>query len=112
MEIPMKKGMLRPVLGVLALSALVLVGAPALADDAKTATLDIQGMTCGACTASVRVVLKKLDGVSEAKVSFEEKKAIVAYDPAKITPQKMADAINTKLPYRAKVVISRGPAKP
>lgn len=108
----MKKEMLKPALAVLALSALVLVGAPALADDAKTATLDIQGMTCGACTASVRVVLKKLDGVSEAKVSFEEKKAIVAYDPAKITPQKMADAINTKLPYRAKVVISGGPAKP
>jgi mercuric transport protein len=108
----MKKGMLRLVLGVLALSALVLVGAPALADDAKTATLDIQGMTCGACTASVRIVLKKLDGVSEAKVSFEEKKAVVAYDPAKITPQKMADAINAKLPYKAKVVASGGPAKP
>lgn len=110
----MKKQMRKPVLAVLALSALVLIGAPVrtLADDAKTATLDIQGMTCGACTASVRVVLKKLDGVSEAKVSFEEKKAVVASDPAKITPQKMADAINAKLPYKAKVVVSGGPAKP
>lgn len=92
--------------------ALTLIGAPAIADDAKTATLDIQGMTCGACTASVRVVLKKLDGVSEAKVSFEEKRAVVAYDPAKITPQKMADAINAKFPYKAKVAALGGPAKP
>jgi mercuric ion binding protein len=106
--------MRKPVLAVLALSVLALVGAPAraLAEDAKTATLDIQGMTCGACTASVRVVLKKLDGVSEAKVSFADRKAVVAYDPAKITPQKMADAINARLPYKAKVVASVGSRKP
>jgi copper chaperone CopZ len=108
----MKKRIRKLVSATLALCALALVGAPVLADDLKTATLDIQGMTCGACTASVRVVLKKLDGVSEAKVSFEEKKAVVAYDPAKVTPQKMADAINAKLPYKAKAVVSGGPAKP
>jgi copper chaperone CopZ len=92
--------------------AVALIGTPAIADDAKTAKLEIQGMTCGACTASVRVVLKKLEGVSEAKASFETKTAVVAYDPAKATPQKMADAINAKLLYEAKVVASGGPAKP
>ncbi|HEY3348198.1 MAG TPA: heavy metal-associated domain-containing protein [Thermoanaerobaculia bacterium] len=100
-------------LAVSTISALALLGGPvcALADDGKTATLDIQGMTCGACAASVRVVLKRLDGVTEAKISFTEKKALVAYDPAKVTPQKMADAINARLPYKAKVGVSREETK-
>lgn len=108
----MKNQMRQPVLAALVLSAMALIGARALAGDSKTATLDIQGMTCGACTASVRVVLKKIDGVSDAKVSFDEKKAVVTYDPAKVTPQKMADAVNAKLPYKAKVVTSGEAAKP
>ena len=94
----MEEGIRRLIPAVVAV-ALALFGAPVIADAAKTATLEIQGMTCGACTASVRVVLKKLEGVSEAKVSFEAKTAVVAYDPAKVTPQKMADVINAKLPY-------------
>ena len=85
-------------------------GAPAA--ETKTATLDVQGMTCGSCTAAVRIVLKKLDGVKDAKVSFDERKAVVAYDPAKVTPQKMVDTINEKLPYKAKVAGSGGAAKP
>ena len=74
------------------------------ASAARTTTLDIQGMTCGACATSVKVVLKQLDGVSDAKVSLEEKKAVVNYDPAKVTPEKMVEAIQTKLTYKAKVV--------
>ena len=103
-----------PTLLLLALTAVMLAvaSASALAEDAKTATLDVQGMTCGGCTASVRIVLKKLDGVTDAKVSFDEKKAVVTYDPAKVTPQKMADTINAKLPYKAKVTGSGGSGKP
>lgn len=93
--------------------ALVLLGQGVRAgpEQSKTATLDVQGMTCGACTASVKIVLKKLDGVSDAKVSFDEGRAVVTYDPAKLTPQKMADTINAKLPYKAKVVADP-PKKP
>ena len=79
---------------------------------AQTATLDIQGMTCGACATSVKVVLKKLDGVSDAKVSVEEKRAVVSYDPAKITPQKMVEAIHAKLSYKAKVAAEQEAKKP
>ena len=70
----------------------------------RTATLDVQGMTCGACATSVKVVLMKLDGVSEAKVSVEDKSAVVSYDPAKVSPEKMVETIHAKLPYKAKVV--------
>lgn len=108
----MKNQMRQSVLAVLVLSAMALISARAVAGDSKTATLEIQGMTCGSCAASVRVVLKKIDGVSDAKVSFDEKKAVVTYDTAKVTPQKMADAVNAKLPYKAKVVTPAEPAKP
>lgn len=96
----------------IALFVLAALGMPTLAADVKIATLDVEGMTCGGCSASVRVVLKKLDGVRDAKVSFDEKKAVVTYDPEKVTPQKMADTINAKLPYEAKVMSSEGSAKP
>src|SRR5437868_10363096 len=101
------------VLVVVAFVCVALIGTPrsALAEEAKTATLNVEGMSCGACTASVRIVLKKLDGVSEAKVSFDDKKAVVTYDSAKVTPQTMAEAINAKLPYKAKVVAPEAPEK-
>lgn len=71
-------------------------GAPAL----SSVTLTVEGMTCASCSVSVRTALKKLDGVREARVSVEEKRAVVDYEPTKVTPQKMVDAVN-KLGYRA-----------
>ena len=71
---------------------------------AATARLRIEGMTCGACATSVKIVLGKIHGVSTARVSHEEKSAVVTYDPAKVTPQQLADTVNEKLPYKATVV--------
>lgn len=71
---------------------------------ATTATLGVEGMTCGACATSVKIVLTKLDGVADAKVSLDDKKAVVTYDPAKVTPEKMVEAIQGKLPYKVKVL--------
>lgn len=96
----------------IAVVVLAVLGSSALAADVKVVTLDVEGMTCGGCSASVRVVLTKLDGVRDAKVSFDEKRAVVTYDPATVTPQKMADTINAKLPYKAKVASAEGSAKP
>ncbi len=67
----------------------------------------IEGMTCGACATSVKIVLGKIEGVSAARVSHEEKSAVVTYDPAKVTPQQLADTVNEKLPYKATVVANR-----
>ena len=67
--------------------------------------LHIDGMSCGACATAVKQVLKKVDGVKEARVSYEEKKAVVACDPNKITAEKIAHTISQKLPtYKASVV--------
>lgn len=50
----------------------------------KNATLHVEGMTCGACATSVKIVLKKIDGVIDATVSYERKRAVVQYDPDRV----------------------------
>lgn len=72
---------------------------------AKVATLRIDGMTCGACATAVKQVLKNLNGVKDAHLSFAEKKGVVTYDPAKVTPEEIAKAVTEKLPaYKATVI--------
>lgn len=66
----------------------------------SSVTLTVEGMTCASCSVAVRTALKRLDGVQDARVSVEEKRAVVDYEPAKVTPQQMVDAVN-RLGYRA-----------
>ena len=71
----------------------------------KVTTLHIEGMTCGSCAAAVRHVLRKVDGVKDARVSYEQKQGVVTYDAIKVTPEKIARAVEEKLPtYKATVV--------
>jgi len=56
-------------------------------------TLDVQGMTCDHCKASVEGTLTKLDGVSTAEVHLETGKVDVTYDEAKVTVAAMKEAI-------------------
>jgi copper chaperone CopZ len=71
----------------------------------KVATLHIEGMTCGSCATAVKRVLTRVDGVRMATVSYEKKSAVVTYDPAKVTPGKIAHAVEETLPtYKAKVI--------
>jgi copper chaperone CopZ len=56
--------------------------------------LPITGMTCAACGFAVKTVLKRLDGIHDAKVSYEKKSATVTYDLQQVTPEQMAEAVN------------------
>lgn len=67
-----------------------------------TATIRVEGMTCGGCVVSVEQVLSKRDGVKSVEVSLEKKQAIVKYDPTKVTPEQLAEAIN-QIGYKAKL---------
>lgn len=67
-----------------------------------TVTLRIEGMTCGGCTLATRKVLERLDGVTKADVSYERKRAVVTYDPAKVSVAQMIAAVAT-LRYTATV---------
>jgi copper chaperone CopZ len=71
---------------------------------AKVATLNVEKMTCGGCAISVKVVVKKIDGVKDVNVSYEDKKAVVTYDPRLTSAESIAATINEKLPYVAAVL--------
>ncbi|HEX9486940.1 MAG TPA: heavy metal-associated domain-containing protein [Gemmatimonadales bacterium] len=58
-----------------------------------TAVLRVDGMTCPSCGFTVRIALKKLDGVRDAKVAQSEGRAVVEYDPARVTPQRMVETV-------------------
>lgn len=83
---------------------LVLAGI-AMAAYAATSTtvLHIEGMTCAGCETAVKLVLRKTPGVISAEVSYEEKRAVVTFDPAKTTPQKIATAVAEALSYKVTV---------
>lgn len=89
------------------LVAPALAGMPALVaaeqDSVEVVTLTVEGMTCGGCTLATRKVLTRLDGVERAVVTYEPPRAVVTFDPGKVTTEQMIAAIKT-LGYRATVV--------
>ena len=48
----------------------------------ETARIDVQGMTCGGCVASVTRVVKALPGVANVDVTLDPGRATVTYDAA------------------------------
>ena len=65
-------------------------------------TLTIGGMSCGHCVSAIERVLKALDGVQSAVVSLDNKNAQIGFDPDKVTPEQMIQAI-TEEGYSASV---------
>ena len=57
-------------------------------------TLNVDGMTCGGCVASVTRVLKATPGVSDAVVELAVKRATVTFDPARTSVPALKSAID------------------
>jgi Cu+-exporting ATPase len=57
------------------------------------ASIEIIGMHCASCAVAIEDSLNKLEGVSKAAVNFATEKAYVEYDPAKVRPQDLEQAI-------------------
>ena len=55
--------------------------------------IKISGMSCGHCVARVEKSLKDVDGVKDVKVDLKTGKASVKYDPKKVEPSKLEDAV-------------------
>jgi copper chaperone len=58
-----------------------------------TVKLEVQGMTCGGCVASVTRVLKATPGVEDAQVTLQPGAATVTFDPQKVDVAKLKAAI-------------------
>ncbi len=73
----------------------------------KTQVLQIEGMTCLNCQNKIQQGLRRLAGVQAAQVSYRTGKAQITYDPHRIKPKRIEQAIE-KLGY----AVSSGEAKP
>lgn len=84
------------------------------AADTAVARLHISKMTCGSCTTTARVALKKLAGVYDAKVTLDDSLGVVRYDPHRVTPEQIAAHLTRLTGYGARVLPDtvKAPAKP
>ena len=66
----------------------------------KDATIPVEGMSCGACAASIKRTLAGLDGVADVHVSLVERNVQVSYAEGTVTPEHLVAAID-ELGYKA-----------
>jgi copper chaperone len=59
----------------------------------EQAVINVEGMTCGGCVASVTKAIKRLEGVEQANVSLESKIASVIYDKDKTNEDQIKQAV-------------------
>ncbi len=71
------------------------------AEGAK-ATLDVSGLKCGNCVKKVKAALSAVDGVIAVAVDLSSGKAQVAFDAAKVSPERLAQVV-TETGYQATV---------
>ena len=71
--------------------ALAAVVAPVWAAP-RTVILSVPGMTCAACPITVKKAISKVQGVSKVAVTFEKREAVVSFDDAKTSVQKLTQA--------------------
>lgn len=64
-------------------------------------TIGIEGMSCEHCVAAVTGALRGIDGVEVEEVRIGA--ATVSYDPARVRPEQLAEAIEDE-GYAAEVV--------
>ncbi|MFC5510466.1 mercury resistance system periplasmic binding protein MerP [Massilia jejuensis] len=58
----------------------------------QTVTLAVPGMNCATCPITIKKALSKVDGVSKVDVTFEPREAVVTFDDAKTSVQKLTKA--------------------
>ena len=59
----------------------------------KEVKLNIEGMHCTGCSTRLEKVLNNVDGVEDAKVSLEEKKADIKYDETQVSEKELIDGV-------------------
>lgn len=83
----------------LALAALLSLSVAGLhaedkAASTKSATFKVTGMVCGSCEASLKEAVTKVEGLKSIEPNAEKGTAVVTYDPARTSEEKIVAAIN------------------
>ncbi len=71
--------------------SLALAAFPAQAGQ-RTVQLDVKGMNCSTCPLTVRLALRKVAGVIDAKVTLEPPVAVVTFDDTKTSLEQLTRA--------------------
>jgi mercuric ion binding protein len=87
----LEKIMFKNILSTASFAALAAFSSIAMAAP-QTATLSVPGMTCSTCPITVKKALMKVDGVQQAKVSYEKREAVVTFDDSKTSVEKVSQA--------------------
>ena len=58
----------------------------------KTVTLAVPSMDCPVCPITVKKSLTKLPGVTDTKVNFDKREAVVTFDDAKASVEQLTQA--------------------
>ena len=58
----------------------------------KTVTLSVPSMNCSACPITVRKALEKVAGVEKVRATLEPPEAVVTFDDAKTSVEKLTEA--------------------
>ena len=75
-------------------SACILIGLITVANaEQKKACYSVEGMTCSTCSITLKVAVKKLDGIASVQASADKKNAVITYDSSKTS----AEAIGKKI---------------
>jgi Cu+-exporting ATPase len=62
--------------------------------------LPVHGMHCASCVSAIESSLAAVDGVSRASANFATERVSVDYDPARVSLERIEDAIAAAGPYR------------
>jgi Cu+-exporting ATPase len=62
-------------------------------DKSNTLIIPVKGMHCATCALSISNTLYKKEGIKKADVNYGTEKAVIEYDPDKITVNEIGDAI-------------------
>ncbi len=71
------------------------IAAPTKSAQTKELIIPIVGMHCANCANTVGRSLKRMPGVDEASVSYASERAVVTYDPKRVTPDQMIEMIKS-----------------
>lgn len=72
----------------------------------ETVSLKVANMTCAACPVTVRKSLTRLDGVVDARVTLDPPKAVVEFDPTKVTTKELTEA-TTAVGYPSEILAEK-----
>ncbi|MDQ4044702.1 MAG: heavy metal translocating P-type ATPase, partial [Chloroflexota bacterium] len=72
---------------------------------------DVDGMTCSSCVTNVEKALQTVEGVRSASVNFGTERATIDYDPSRVTPEQLSQAI-AAAGYSGAPVTRAAPASP